>query len=246
MTQNTQERDAIYQVSTLQALVLGNFYGSADMRTLQRHGDIGLGTFAAVAGELIVVDGRCYRVLGNGRAVEAKPEEQTPFASVAWLGEDAAEIHLGAVASIEALKKELDARVELLGLNYMYVGRIDGHFRRVDARTELPQQEPYKPFAKVLETDERRFTFADLEGTLVCFYFPSYLAGVNTPGWHLHFLSADRTQGGHVFDLAMTEGTVRLGRYDRFTMDLPHNRAFRDASLQQASQDEIAQIEQGK
>ena len=44
----------------------------------------------------------------------------------------------------------------------------------------------------------------------------------------------------------MMEGTVRLGRYDRFTMDLPHNRAFRDASLQQASQDEIAQIEQGK
>ena len=39
---------------------------------------------------------------------------------------------------------------------------------------------------------------------------------------------------------------MRLGRYDRFTMDLPHNRAFRDASLQQASQDEIAQIEQGK
>ena len=65
------ERQAIYQVSTLPALARGNYYGSTDMETLLTHGDTGLGTFHAVGGELIVIDGHAYRVLGDGSAMEA-------------------------------------------------------------------------------------------------------------------------------------------------------------------------------
>ncbi len=36
-----EERQAIYQVSTLQALARGNYYGSTDMETLLLHGDTG-------------------------------------------------------------------------------------------------------------------------------------------------------------------------------------------------------------
>ena len=76
------ERQAIYQVSTLQALARGNYYGSTDMETLLTHGDTGLGTFHAVGGELIVIDGHAYRVLGDGSAVEAATSDTTPFATV--------------------------------------------------------------------------------------------------------------------------------------------------------------------
>ena len=81
------ERQAIYQVSTLQALARGNYYGSTDMETLLTHGDTGLGTFHAVGGELIVIDGHAYRVLGDGSAVEAATSDTTPFATVTWLRE---------------------------------------------------------------------------------------------------------------------------------------------------------------
>lgn len=40
-----EERQAIYQVSTLQALARGNYYGSTDMETLLLHGDTGLARF---------------------------------------------------------------------------------------------------------------------------------------------------------------------------------------------------------
>lgn len=185
------ERQAIYQVSTLQALARGNYYGSTDMETLLTHGDTGLGTFHAVGGELIVIDGHAYRVLGDGSAVEAAMSDTTPFATVTWLREQAP-VALKRQPSIEALKEIMTAHVRELGINDVYIVRIDGHFRSVSARTELEQQEPYLPFAKVLEKDERRFTFEDIDGSLIGIYIPDYLGGVNTSGWHSHFISADR------------------------------------------------------
>ena len=241
-----RERDPVYQVSTLQALVMGNFYGSAAIEHVLEHGDTGLGTFHAVAGELVVIDGHAYRILGDGRAVEAKPHDTTPFASVAYLTDRAYRIKLGRVPSLDVLRDVLDERVELLGVNNMYLVRIDGYFRRVAARTELSQQEPFLPFAEVLKTDERRFAFEEVAGSLVCFYFPPYLDGVNTPGWHFHFIDAVRQHGGHVFGLCMEHGIVRMQKSDRFIMDLPHNDAFQDARLENASKDDIRQIEQGE
>ena len=98
-----EERQAIYQVSTLQALARGNYYGSTDMETLLLHGDTGLGTFHAVAGELIVIDGHAYRVLGDGSAVEAAQTDTTPFATVTWLRQQEP-VLLKHQPSIEALK----------------------------------------------------------------------------------------------------------------------------------------------
>lgn len=113
------------------------------------------------------------------------------------------------------------------------------------ARTELYQHEPYKPFAEVLETDERRFAFENVEGSLVCFYFPSFMDGVNTPGWHFHFINAARTFGGHVFDVDMVHGTATLNKTDRFILDLPSNQVFQYADLANASKDDIHKVEQG-
>ena len=171
-----RERQAIYQVSTLQALARGNYYGSTDMETLLTHGDTGLGTFHAVAGELIVIDGHSYRVLGDGSAVEADKSDTTPFATVTWLRKQKP-VGLKRQPSIEALKDIMTAHVRQLGINDVYIVRIDGHFRSVSARTELEQQEPYKPFAKVLEKDERRFTFKDIDGSLIGIYIPDYQIG---------------------------------------------------------------------
>ncbi len=42
------------------------------------------------------------------------------------------------------------------------------------------------------------FTFTDAEGTLAGFYTPGFMQSINVPGLHLHFLSDDRTEGGHL------------------------------------------------
>ena len=40
--------------------------------------------------------------------------------------------------------------------------------------------------------EEPIFEFHDVEGTIVGFFTPDYLRGVNVPGYHLHFITADR------------------------------------------------------
>ena len=63
------------------------------------------------------------------------------------------------------------------------------------------------------------------------------------PGWHLHFISEDKTKGGHVFDVEMKEGTVRLDRNNTITLELPTEPAFDTYSLKQDLMEEIKSVE---
>ena len=74
-------------------------------------------------------------------------------------------------------------------------------------------------------------------------YYPDHMDGINMPGWHLHFLSEDRRKGGHVFDVSVKEGTVRLDRISRIELDLPTEPAFDTYSLKQISEEEIKKSE---
>jgi hypothetical protein len=42
------------------------------------------------------------------------------------------------------------------------------------------------------------FKFSDILGTLVGFWTPAYARTLSIPGYHLHFIWADHTRGGHV------------------------------------------------
>lgn len=72
----------IFQVATLQSLILGYFKKVVDVEELLKHGDIGLGTFENVNGEMIVVDGHCYQARNDGSVVEVDVSTGVPFAAV--------------------------------------------------------------------------------------------------------------------------------------------------------------------
>ena len=61
----------VFQVSTSRALVAGVYSGVVRVQAILDHGDFGLGTFANLDGEMVVVDGRVYHVQGTGRVSEA-------------------------------------------------------------------------------------------------------------------------------------------------------------------------------
>ena len=80
----------VYQTSTMGALLDGVYDGDVTIRELLRHGDFGLGTFNGLDGEMLVVDGVCYQLRGDGSARVADPEQRTPFAVVTWFAADRA------------------------------------------------------------------------------------------------------------------------------------------------------------
>ena len=101
-----KKKEPIYQISTLQSLVMGNYYGGVSVEQLLLHGDTGLGMFAAADGELVMLRHQCYRILGDGSAVLAAPTERVTFASVSFL-EEGEHIGFGHVGSLEELRAAL-------------------------------------------------------------------------------------------------------------------------------------------
>ena len=95
--------EKFYQVSTLQALALGFSKSVITVEELLKHGSLGLGTFEDVDGEMIVIDGKCYRAKNDGSVVIAENERGVPFASVCEFQVQRLE-KMGKMESIEQLK----------------------------------------------------------------------------------------------------------------------------------------------
>ena len=51
-------------------------------------GDIGIGTFKGLNGEMIVLDGTVYQALGDGRVVVADDKDKVPFSNVTFFDKD--------------------------------------------------------------------------------------------------------------------------------------------------------------
>ena len=228
-----------YQVSTLQALALGFSKSVITVKELLRHGDMGLGTFEDVDGEMIVLDGKCYRAKNDGNVVPAEDERGVPFASVSCFQSERLE-KLGRMDTIDRLKEWLTLRIEEdFGLNSMYAVRIDGEFLKVDARSESGTKAHHVTLKDALSVTQKAFVFEDIKGTLVCVYYPDYMDGINAAGWHLQY-------GGHVFDISLAQGDAAFCRITSVEIQIPDTPAFDTYALKAASKDEIKSVEQGK
>ena len=75
------------------------------------------------------------------------------------------------------------------------------------------------------------FEFENVRGTLGGFRCPDYAKGRNLPGWHLHFLTLDRTAGGHVLELVTEKVRFAIDYTFAIYVSLPKGGAFYEADL---------------
>ena len=224
-TQAPANRETITQVALLQSLLQGDYYGSVSIGDLKKHGDIGIGTFDKLNGELIMVDGTLYRAKGDGSVDVPADSETIPFSNVTFFDADETQ-EIKDVASFKDLEAILNERVAKSGPNAFCFARLDGTFSKMSVRSEYAQKEPYQPLVEVLKTDQTFFDYDNVEGTVVALYCPDYMKELNNAGWHLHFISKDGTKGGHVLDLAVANATLGMDHTDNFEMMLPNEPFF--------------------
>lgn len=226
------ERETLYQVSLVQSLVMGDYDGSVSIEDVLKKGDCGIGTFDAANGEMVVLDGQCYRCGGDGSVETVSGEEKTPFCNVTFFDADV-EGTLSSIANVKELEQGLHQLVQSAGysMNHIYMVQIKGHFDQRLVRSEVAQKKDsegkYLPLAEGLKDAERQFGYHHLSGRLVGLYCPTYMGQVNVPGWHFHFLSDDAQRGGHVISLVAKEGLKAVvDRTISFHMDLPKSASF--------------------
>ena len=115
----------VFQTSTISALLAGVYDGELTVRELLAHGDFGVGTFDQLDGEMVVLDGTCYRLRSDGSARIADPSTHTPFAAVTDFVPDAT-ARIDERSTREQVCHLADGLVT--GANLIYAVRIVGQF----------------------------------------------------------------------------------------------------------------------
>jgi acetolactate decarboxylase len=222
-----REPHVLFQASTIGALLEGNFEGDVTFAELAERGDLGLGTLNHLDGEMIALDGRFFRADIDGAISEVAREERTPFAVVTRL-EPSVSFDLKESLSHEALLAVFDERLPD-GAPSAAV-RIDGRFESVKARSVPRQDRPYRPLTEVV-AEQKVFELVDVDGTMMGFRFPDYAEGIEVSGYHLHFITADRSRGGHVLDSRAADVTAQLDPSSDLHVELPPGVELADPSL---------------
>ena len=209
----------LFQTSTIDALLEGKYEGDVSFAELEARGDFGLGTLDALDGEMICLDGSFYQVKADGQAYSVDTKARTPFAVVTVFEPDVSQT-LFKPMDFEALCDYLE---EVIGGGAVCCAiRVDGRFEYVKTRSVPRQHKPYPPLVEVVE-NQPTFEIRDVSGTLVGFRFPDYAQGLNVSGYHFHFITADRSAGGHVLGCTLTRGELYVDREGDLRLELPPN-----------------------
>ncbi|MEN8221995.1 MAG: acetolactate decarboxylase [Acidobacteriota bacterium] len=217
----------VTQASTVNAVLKGMYDGTITFGDLKKYGDFGIGYFDKMGGEALAVDGIFYRIKSDGLTEVIKDVDKTPFFTVTKFESDT-DNFTNRKFDLKGLKDYL------LGMmprkKSFYAIKITGIFDNLNARTFLRQGKPYPDVDQVLET-QTEANFTNTEGILIGFYTPEFLEGIAVPGFHFHYLSKDKTRGGHVISLNVNSITIEFFEISRFQILFPDNADYQSADL---------------
>jgi acetolactate decarboxylase len=228
----------LYQVSTATALVEGIYQGVVRVGTLREHGELGLGTFEHLDGEMVLVDGHCFHVRSDGSVRECDDDVLSPFAVITRFAPEVA-VTLDQCPDMSQLTSRFDALRP--SDNFFFALRVDGHFAYVHTRAMCRTAEgvPLVQAAAV----QPEFELHDVSGTLVGFWTPEYAKTLNVPGYHVHFVSVDRTSGGHLLQCREAHLCLQIQREGDYRIALPETEDFFKADLRRDPAADLAKAE---
>ncbi|MEW6113533.1 MAG: acetolactate decarboxylase [Thermodesulfobacteriota bacterium] len=197
---------SIFQVSTWHALKQGMYDGETTYGELKKHGDFGIGTVNGLDGEMVALHHEFFQIRADGRVHTITDDKKTPFAIVTFFKPDKT-FTLPRVSDMKELREALDRMLDPSAKPCAI--KIDGEFTYVKIRSVPRQEKPYPGIDDALK-HQTFFELKNVRGTLVGFRFPGYMGGVNVPGYHFHFITADKKAGGHALDCSTTGANVEV------------------------------------
>jgi acetolactate decarboxylase len=216
----------LFQVSTSAAIVEGVYQGAVRVSRLLRHGDFGLGTFTDLDGEMVVLDGVCYQVSANGTIARVDGERLIPYAVVTRFSATFRKGHQE-MSSFDGLVRACDQLRD--SNNVFYAFRVSGAFHSVKTRVMKPALEGTG--LKSAASTQQEFRFEELRGTLVGLWSPGFAGSFSVPGYHFHFLSEDRRNGGHVLECRASDVDTQGCAIAEMRVSLPETKEFLQADL---------------
>lgn len=232
------DQKTLTQFSTIDALLAGYYDGTVPVSKLLEYGNFGIGTFDKLDGEMIVLDGVVYQFKADGKLYKANENTTSPFASVVkFKGGEKHKITNGKLKSIETT---IDSLID--NVNLPYAIKISGKFSYTKTRSVPAQSKPYKPLSEVTKT-QPIFELQNINGKLVGFRLPQFMKGINVPGYHLHLISNDKLNGGHLLDCTFDSALIEIMPIHEFKMILPEDSDFGKVDLSKDRSEELNKVE---
>jgi acetolactate decarboxylase len=237
---NPVDRETLYQVSTIDALMQGVDDGILPVGELKKHWDFGIGTFDKLDGEMIVLGGVVYKAKADGRIYQVTDNVTTPFATVTYFDKDFF-VTTDKTMNLSSFTSTMAGRLPTG--NMIYAVQMHATYPSMKVRAIPAQHKPYPMLADAAK-NQSVYTYSNTTGTVLGFYTPVFFKGLNVEGYHLHFISDDRQTGGHILDFTVPANTTVV--YDitpGFTMGLPTSGDFTGVNLSQDLSTDLAKVE---
>jgi acetolactate decarboxylase len=205
------------QYNPFAILQQGYYDGITTIGDLKRTGDFGLGAMDALDGEMVGVDGVFYRIDTDGKLHPQPDDACVPWAMIVPFQSVDKPLSLPPGLDYAGLQSLLD---RIAPPNVSVAFRVEGTASAITARSAPRQTKPYPPLNYVVETP---YHLANVAVTGVGFRCPSWMGAIDPAGCHLHMVTADRKEGGHVIDWTLEEGTLSIMPIRSYTLRLPES-----------------------
>ena len=212
-----RKRITFTQVSLFSILLIGRYGGVLSVADVKKLGNMAIATMDRLDGEMQMIDGVVYQACADGRVYLPKDDETIPYGTIADFHAEQT-VKIQNVPSYEAFEEQMATCCPME--NIPLAIHLTGTFQRMKVRAVARQEKDGVGLAEAAK-NEAVFDLQHTSGDLVGFRLPSYVKGVNAPGWHLHFVDAERRHGGHVVNFALTEGELRYCHANDFQIRLP-------------------------
>ena len=224
---SNEQRVKFTQVSLFSVLLSGRYGGVISLAEVKRIGSMAIATMDRLDGEMQMIDGVVYQACSDGHVYRPGDEATIPFGTICDFRAEKS-LRLENLPTYELFEEQLGTICPQE--NFPLAVRFTGNFLRMKVRTVGRQEKDGLGLAEAAK-NEAVFDLADTSGDLVGFRLPGYVSGVNAPGWHLHFVDAERRRGGHVVNFSLLKGVLRFCYADDFQIRLPGKAVFAGLDL---------------
>lgn len=202
-----QEEKPIFHYSVMDAMRNGVYIGELSIKSLADKGSFGLGTYNHLDGEMIALDGVFYRIASDGHVAKAEYDREVPFAAVTFFRADKKH-EVSGIKNIEMLQKEILSK--LPSANKPYAIRIESVFESivVGGANKLEEMDT-TGLADLMKT-RPLYKKEHISGIMVGFYNPPSFASIDLSPFHFHFISDDKTFGGHLVSGELSSAKIKI------------------------------------
>lgn len=220
-------KETIFQVSTVDALLGGALDGLISIKELKTKGDFGIGSITGLEGAIAIIDGKWYHCKEDCRVFPIDDVMMSPKFMTSFFKVDQS-IRIDSKLDYEGIKDYIKSLLPTQ--NIMYAAKIEGTFDYIKFKVYPKQNKPYA-VGTVIAASKVERVMENVKGTLVGYIMPEHLLDIASVQYHFHFISEDKKYGGHLIDFQLSSGTVYLDYKHNLQLVVPNSSDYYKSDL---------------